>query len=203
KPGFYRVGLTVDNGRLSNLAWRDFYVVEKVDEWGTEAAGDAAAWSWFDPRSSVTYSLDEQIRISGRQSLKAVVSPYSGGRVNLLYPATKSAAVPLAGKKRLVFWLKAINENVPAWQDVNPVVTLHESDERALRLTPKGDLLSQPPYNEAREGWTYFSVPLAGDETWQRGGDEITRCNWLSLGFDSWGAPPLRIWLDGLAIVGD
>ena len=28
----------------------------------------------------------------------------------------------------------------------------------------------------------------------------ITTVNFLTIGFDSWGAPPLRIWLDGLAI---
>ena len=27
----------------------------------------------------------------------------------------------------------------------------------------------------------------------------LATANWLTIGFDSWGAPPLRIWLDGLA----
>ena len=42
--------------------------------------------------------------------MHALVEPYSGGRVSLLYPAAKKAAWPLEGKKHLVFWFKAINE---------------------------------------------------------------------------------------------
>ena len=128
------------------------------------------------------------------------VAPYGGFRLNLAYPASKRAGWSLTDKTRLVFWFKGINENVPAWQDANPIVTLYESDEKFLRLTPHGDLLSTPPYNEAREGWYYFAVPLAGDSQWRREGAAIDTVNWLAIGFDSWGAPPLRIWLDGLAL---
>ncbi|HEY3322719.1 MAG TPA: right-handed parallel beta-helix repeat-containing protein [Planctomycetota bacterium] len=203
-PGFYRVGLTVNNGLLSDLAWRDFYAVEDVEELGTE--GQAADWSWVDPQSKAKFSDDREVRISGRSSLYALIQPYSGMRVNLLYPSSRKAGWPLAGKKSLVFWFKGVNENVPAWQDANPIVTLHETEQKFVRLTPKRDLLSAPPYIEAREGWTYFVVPLAGDELWKRdssagvpAGAEMTTANWLTIGFDSWGAPPLRIWLDGLA----
>ena len=62
------------------------------------------------------------------------------------------------------------------------------------------DLLSQPPYNEAREGWTYFVVPLDGDDHWQPSGDVLQTVTEIRLGFDSWGAPPLEIWLDGLSV---
>ena len=197
-PGFYRVGLTVNNGLLSDLAWRDFYVVGTAPEIGTE--GQAAGWTWADPQSKVKFTDDARTKIAGSSSVFALAEPYGGFRLNLLYPATKDARLSLAGKTRLVFWLKAINENVPAWQDVNPIVTLHDSDEAFLRLTPKSDFLSSPPYNEAREGWTYFAVPLAGDKQWQREGGELTEVNFLTIGFDSWGQPPLRIWLDGLAL---
>ena len=198
EPGFYRVGLTVNNGELSDLAWRDFYVVEDVRELGTE--GQAADWSWIDPQSVVKFTDDGQIKISGDASLAALVQPYSGGRVSLLYPKSKAMQQSLAGKTALVFWIKAINENVPAWQDLNPIVTLYQADGKFVKLTPARDLLSQPPYNEAREGWTYFTVPLTGNELWKREGPELNTLNYLTIGFDSWGAPPLRIWIDGLAI---
>ncbi|MGE5191942.1 MAG: right-handed parallel beta-helix repeat-containing protein [Deltaproteobacteria bacterium] len=198
RPGFYRVGLTVTNGLLSDLAWRDFYVVGNAPEIGTE--GHAAEWTWFDPQSKVKFADDKAIRIAGKSSVFALAQPYGGFRLNLLYPASKQAGWSLAGKTRLVFWFKAINENVPAWQDANPIVTLYESDEKFLRLTPKGDFLSAPPYNEAREGWYYFAVPLAGDEKWQREGAALSTANFLSIGVDSWGAPPLRMWIDGLAL---
>lgn len=35
-PGFYRVGVSVNNGKLADLAWSDVYVVEKGEEIGTE-----------------------------------------------------------------------------------------------------------------------------------------------------------------------
>ena len=197
-PGFYRVGVTATNGLLSNLAWRDFYVVGKSVEAGTE--GQSADWTWVDRQSKVKFSNDEETKIVGKSSLFAQVAPYGGFRLNLSYPASKRAGWSLADKTRLVFWFKGINENVPAWQDANPIVTLYESDDRFLKLTPQGDFLSQPPYNEAREGWTYFAVPLAGDQKWKREGPDLKVANFLSIGFDSWGAPPLRIWIDGLAL---
>ena len=43
-PGFYRVGLTVNNGRFSDLGWRNFRVTDACPEFGTE--GPAADWSW-------------------------------------------------------------------------------------------------------------------------------------------------------------
>jgi parallel beta-helix repeat protein len=197
KPGFFRLGLTIHNGRLSDLAWRDLYVIEELPEAGTE--GNAGEWSWIDPQSKATFADDRDVKLLGDTSLRATIQPYSGTRVSLLHPSSKLAGWKLSGRRALGFWLKTINEHVPAWQDVNPVVTLYESESNFLRQTPRRDLLSQPPYNEAREGWTYFAVPLSGDATWERSGHDIETANYLTIGFDSWGAPPLRIWIDGLA----
>jgi parallel beta-helix repeat protein len=198
KPGFYRVGLTANNGLFSDLAWRDFYVVGNAPEIGTD--GQAADWTWFDPDSKVKFSDDLSTKIAGRSSVLALAESYGGQRLNLLYPASKKASWSLTDKTRLVFWFKAINENVPAWQGENPIVTLYDSEKTFMQITPKGDFLSSPPYNEAREGWYYFAVPLAGDAKWQREGADLTTANYLAIGVDSWGAPPLRIWIDGLAL---
>ncbi|MCU0959454.1 MAG: right-handed parallel beta-helix repeat-containing protein [Pirellulaceae bacterium] len=196
-PGFYRVGLTVNNGLLSDLAWRDFYVVDAGAEWGTEQV--ASAWGWIDPQSEVQFA-DDPAGIAGRFAVRALVQPYSGMMVHLLYPQSRDAAVPLAGKTRLVFWLRALNENLPAWQGPQPVVTLYESDERFAVLTPKQDLLSSRPNNEEREGWSYFVVPLAGNDQWERTGDLPKTLNFVTIGCDSWGAPPLQIWIDGMSL---
>jgi parallel beta-helix repeat protein len=197
-PGFRRLGLTVTNRSLSDLAWRDLYVVDGAKELATE--GQSGQWSWIDPESRVTFADDAAVRIQGRTSLRAEIRPYGGGRVSLLYPVTKQAGIPITGSMRLVFWIKAFNENVPAWQGPNPVVTLYESESRSVVLTPKDDLLSQRFNNEEREGWSRFVVPIAGDDLWLRKGAAISTANYLTIGFDSWGAPPLRIWIDGLTI---
>jgi parallel beta-helix repeat protein len=199
-PGFCRVGLTVTSGPLSDLAWRDLYVTEPVNEIGTESALSAAQWSFIDPKSRVIFQSDGEIKIVGNSSLRVLVNPYGGDRVSLRFPAATDLQIPLKGKSKLVFWIKFINENVPAWQNANPLLTLYESPTKLVRLEPRQDFLSNPPYNEARDGWTYLSVPLKGDLLWKREGDEIATVNSLTIGFDSWGAPPLKIWLDGLAI---
>ena len=199
-PGFYRVGLTVTSGPFSDLAWRDLYVVEPLGELGTEGTDVASRWSFIDPHSRVEFTADRKTRIVGESSLLAFVNPYGGERVSLRFPAATDLELPLENKSKLVFWIKSINENVPAWQNANPILTLYESPSRFLRLEPRQDLMSSPPYNEARDGWTYFTVPLKGDDLWKREGHAIATVNFLTIGFDSWGAPPLRIWLDGLAI---
>lgn len=201
RPGFHRVGLTVNNGRYSDLAWRDLYVVQDGSEEPTE--GPADRWGFVDPQSQVTFTRDTGNHIAGEASIHALVQPYGGQRVSLEYPRDHQANWNLAGKTHLVFWLKTRNENVPAWQDVNPLVTLGGAGNARVELRPKTDLLGQPAETEAREGWTYIRVPLAGDEHWKREGAALETLQWLSLGFDSWGAPPLEIWIDGLSLIAE
>lgn len=197
EPGFQRIALTVRDGDLSDLAWRDLYVVENIREIGTDKSTDG--WSWHDPDSKVNFELDAKNKLLGESSLLAKISPYSGGRVTLVNKLPNDG-VSLAGKKHLVFWLKTRNENVPAWQEVNPPITLRGAGDERMTLTPTRDFLSQPPYNEAREGWTYFAVPLAGSEDWKQDGKLPATLRTLEIGFDSWGAPPLLIWIDGLGL---
>ena len=47
-------------------------------------------------------------------------------------------------------------------------MTLSSTDGKEMKLTPVKDLLSDRPYLEAREGWTYFEVPLAGNDRVRR-----------------------------------
>ena len=197
QPGFYRLALTVDDGSLANLAWHDVYVVEPITEMGTEA--NAADWSWVDDQSKVEFSDDASLHLQGNSALLARINPYSGTRVTLRCAYKNPVPVP-ADRTHLVFWIKTRNEGTPAWQDVNPPITLHGPGGKTAQLTPTGDFLSNLPYNEAREGWAYFSVPLVGNDTWKRSGDAISEIAKLDIGFDSWGAPPLWIWLDGLGL---
>lgn len=197
-PGFRRLGLTVSNGVLADLAWRDVYVVDNAPEFGTE--GQSAQWTCVDPTSRVAFHDDTEQHVQGLRSIRADVRPYGGGRTELEFSAERTGGLPVRGAAKLVFWIRAINENIPAWQGNNPTVTLFESKSRSVTLTPRRDLMSQRLNNEEREGWSRFEVPLAGDDTWERQGDRVGSIHRLRLGFDSWGTPPLSIWVDGLSL---
>ena len=137
----------------------------------------------------------------GQSALGVVIQPYAGFRAALTFPKSLDAQWPLAGKTKLMFWLKAINADVTGWQG-GPFIVLHGDGGKRCHLEPKPgrDLMRELDDNEAREGWRLFEIPLRGDERWQLDGDLPATARAVSLAFDSWGAPTLRFWIDGLAI---
>jgi len=199
-PGFHRVALTVTAAGRSDLAWRDLYVVDDAAETGTEwPAGTVAptGWSATDPTSTVDFAIDRDVHLVGTASLRARIDPYGGGRVTLRHDLP-GAPRPIGRGARVVAWIAARNPNVPAWQDGNPVVTLTDATGRSMTLRPEKDLLATPATTESREGWLRIEAPVAGGEGWVRSGERLTEVSGLGLGFDSWGAPPLEIRIDGL-----
>lgn len=204
--GFHRLGLNVTDGKRSEIAWQNVYVTSDHSELGTE--GDASDWyvQDFDDRklssqqtSRAEFERDATERLCGKSSLRVVVRPYRGFRVAL---TTRSEFLnqSLQGKSKLTFWLKAINEDTTGWQG-GPFITLVDQAGKPYYLEPKKgrDLMRESPNSESREGWRLFEIPLAGDESWQAEGMLPNSVNKISLAFDSWGAPTLRFWLDGLA----
>ncbi|MDB5351642.1 MAG: hypothetical protein JWN86_2889 [Planctomycetota bacterium] len=198
EAGFYRVGMTVNNGRSASLDWRDLYIVDDLPEIGTD--GDLARWSWNDEQSKVIFTEDSRAYLAGHHSIRAEVRPYSGGRVNFVYSAPQDSLISSKGKTSLIFWIRSQNGNVTGWQGPNPVVTLLGPDGKSRKFTPKGDLLAQPAYNEGREGWTRIVVPLKADAAWEVVGDEVETIKSISIGLDSWGNDPLTVWIDGMGL---
>jgi parallel beta-helix repeat protein len=196
-PGFYRVGVTVIAGDRIDLGYRDLYVVSGNDEW----ANDPQQWTFVpDSILECTFSHDPNNSVVGDGATRVDVNPYHGGIARILFPRSKNARIASNGKKTLRFWWKATNPNMPGWQSNNPEITLHQDEERLLRLIPVRDLLKDPVYNEAREGWRYFEVPLRENSDWQREGTLPDTIEYVTIGFDSWGGDPLQIWIDGLTI---
>ncbi len=208
RAGFHRIGLNVSNGVWTQPGWRNVYVVRDVQEWGTE--GNAADWSIEDFHdrnrsaqqiSRAQFANESHDCLLGKSALHVVIEPYAGFRAALTYPKSRDARRSLAGKTKLSFWLKAINADAAGWQG-GPFITLHgEGEAKRCFLEPKKglDLMRDLEHNEAREGWRFFEIPLAGNEKWQRDGALPETVQAISLAFDSWGAPTLRLWLDGLA----
>jgi parallel beta-helix repeat protein len=206
RVGLHRLGLNVTDGQRSELAWQNVYVTSNNAEIGTE--GDASEWyvQDFEDRklssqqtSRAEFEIDTTDRLCGKSSLRVVIQPYRGFRVALSM-ASESLRQPLQGKTKLTFWLKAINEDTTGWQG-GPFITLVDQVGKPYYLEPaKGrDLMRESANSESREGWRLFEIPLAGDEVWQAEGSLPNSVNKISLAFDSWGAPTLRFWLDGLA----
>jgi len=126
KPGFYRVGLTVDNGGLAALAWRDLLITERVkEELGTE--GQATRWGYElesdDGRGRMHFENDPNGLI-GSQCLRFSPNPYPGAYATAIYPGSRDAHWDFSRKKEIRFWIRTENPNIPGWQNTGPVVRL-------------------------------------------------------------------------------
>jgi hypothetical protein len=216
--GLYSIGMTANNGRFSNLVYRDFLVYEDIAELGTE--DQAGQWSWDEvqpreglhverrheaavgpavpiasPRMRLDFRDDREVRLVGNSSLALRVEP-SGNPIRILYPREKNAGIPLAGKTALVFWVKMTNTNIHAWKGLMPTVTLYESPTRFCELRPYDD----PKNWQGGVEWIYKSVPLRGNPVWKLKGEVPATLNWVTVEFYPWGGAPFSAWIDGMAI---
>ena len=174
QPGFYRVAVTANNGYLAGLDFRDVYVFEPVKEMGTE--GQAAKWGYTmggneSGRGNVTFTNDK-IALVGNTSTAMRPDPYLGADVAAVFPKSQDAGWKLSDDKTLKFWIKFRNENNSNFQGPNPIIRLHSGDAAYTYMPVYAEmprnLLGDLPYAEARYGWLYVEVPLAGNDSWKR-----------------------------------
>ena len=207
RVGFHRIGLNISNGVRTEIAWQNVYVARDMTELGTER--DAANWLVEDLNdrtrsdnqiSKAVFTDEPTDRLIGQSSLRVVIRPYAGFRTALTYPKSRDANWPLAGKTKLVFWIKAINEDVTGWQG-GPFIRLDGEAGQQCHIEPMPGLdhMRNAEHNEARDGWRLFEIPLHANDQWQTIGDLPDKVQALALIFDSWGAPTLRFTIDGLA----
>jgi len=205
KPGFYRLALTVDNGVLADLAWRDLIVTQPVkQEIGTE--DQAAEWGFElegneDGRGRIMFSEDTDA-VVGKTALRFTPNPYPGLYATALFPGKRDADWDFSEKREVRFWIKATNPNLSGFQNPGPVLWLYGRDGRVKLEPVKGrNLFSDLPFSEARWTWMPVQVPLSGSADWTRtdsGKIDLRHISGLGLALDSWGNDPFTIWLDGL-----
>jgi parallel beta-helix repeat protein len=205
QPGYYRVGVTVSNGILADLAYRDVLVTKPVaHEFGTE--GDAAKWGFAlvgDPGGKARVVFEDVTdAVVGRTALKFSPVPYPGDDVTVTYPTPESEPWNLANKSKLTFWMKTENPNTTGFQDAGPVVKL-QGPNGTLTFTPGKNTnpIRDGGYSESRWTWLRLEIPLAGSEQWTRevkGNVNLDKINALSFTFDSWESAPFTVWLDGV-----
>jgi hypothetical protein len=207
KPGFYRLGLTAENGHSARLDWRDLLVVESnAQELGTE--GEAGRWG-YELESNTAGAArivftDDSPGLVGSRCLRFAPSVYPGGYATAIYPGSRDAGWNLSGKSKIRFWIKTRNPNVSGWQNAGPVVRLlGQTGQLEFKPVQDANLLNEPAFSEARWLWMPLSIPLEGDARWQRnvvGVVSLERIDGISLSLDSWGEEPFAVWLDGLTI---
>ena len=97
--------------------------------------------------------------------------------------------------------MKVINEDVTGWQG-GPFLVLHGEGDQRCYIEPKPgiDMMRHMEHNEGRTGWRRMEIPLQGNDLWQTDGNIPATARAVSLAFDSWGAPTLRIWINGMSI---
>jgi hypothetical protein len=206
KPGVYRLGLTVDNGVLADLAWCDLLVTDEVkDEIGTE--GQAGLWGYAvegnDGHGTMSFE-DDLDAVAGKTSLRFRIDPKLGA-ATAIFPRGRDADWDFTGKTRVRFWLQFENPNQEGFQNPGPVLILYSKDG-PIKIQPDKDhnLLNEVKLigNKGRHTWMLFEVPLAGGEGWERkdsGNADLHHIAGLGLAFASGGNDPITIWLDGLA----
>jgi parallel beta-helix repeat protein len=207
KSGFYRLGLTVDNGTLADLAWRDLIVTEPVkDEIGTE--GPIELWGFElegndDGRGKMRFAPDAD-SVVGKSSLRFTPDPYPGMYATAIFPKARDAKWDFSAKTKIRFWIKTTNPNLPGFQNAGPVLWLY-CKGGSVKIEPsKGrNLFGDLPFSEARWTWMPVEVPLTGNADWTRtdsGTVELSLVNGIGLSLDSWDAEPFTVWLDGLSV---
>ncbi len=202
KPGFYRVGLTVTNGTLSSLGWRDLVVTETtVDEMGTELS--AEEWGFEATGDNEIIFENDADSVIGRYSLKFSPRICDGEMATAVYPKTQDAGWDLSDRRNLVFWFKANNPNIPVEGSEDGAVSLTLAGEGGELKFTGFDCRIMPGglYSEARWTWYRVEIPLAGDDAWklEKTGDVNMKCvNAICFAVKTPGVMPYTIWIDGL-----
>ncbi|MGE5599569.1 MAG: PKD domain-containing protein, partial [Bacteroidota bacterium] len=197
-PGFKRVGLTVNNGKVADLAWFDVYVVSTGAETGTEAAASTWGYSLQIPQDHVWLTDDTEFRIKGTKSVKMETD--TGFLCHWHYPGAKNANWNLSGATAVSFWMSSRNQNTGGYQINTPTVRLCTNDSNYYEYTPSNGFNASLQYEEGRYGWVYFQVPFAGGSGWTRtvtGSPNLSQINYIQFIGDTWGAG-FVIWIDGL-----
>lgn len=202
RPGFYRVSLTVDNGRLAGLAFFDVYVTAGSTELGTE--DDVDNWLVVSDGTGLELECDYTRCIQGKRSIY-LLAP-KGKDHNLLYPKAKSLNLDIDSLSQLSFWLKFNAEPYTNKEHKRPIVWLHQDDDTYWEYRPKVAYFlerSLAPNSEDRGGWMLVSFPLRGeDPLWVREevGPTLKTVNYVVFNIGPSHSALSETWLDGLSL---
>lgn len=201
QPGFYRVGLTVDNGKLADLAFFNVYITAGLEEIGTE--GETADWEVASDGTGFELKPDYAEFVQGRNSLY-LFAP-NGKNHDLIYPKSKSLGLRSDSLSHLSFWLKFNAESYTDKEHRRPIIRLHEDIDNYWEYSPKvAHFLerSLAPNSEDRGGWLLISLPLKDEDSfWScREMGKLDNVNYITINIGPSKDCLSEIWLDGLQL---
>ncbi|WP_274362042.1 right-handed parallel beta-helix repeat-containing protein [Paenibacillus thermotolerans] len=202
KPGFYRVGVTVNNGKLAELAFADVYVHDARPETGTEHG--TSEWELISSDPAAQLGFDEVNRVQGGSSV--YVSARDGGNHTLVYPRKKDWNADLTNVDTMSFWLKYNAEHSSDSNNKKPVVRLHQDASNYYEFTPSTAFLEQllAPVSEQRYGWKEIRFALGGeDDVWSRaavGSPSMSHIQYIAIVEGPSSGGRSDFWLDGLQL---
>lgn len=168
KPGFYRSGLTVNNGKLADLEFVNIHVTPIGEEIGTDKCVEQ--WKIESDDKEVSVTNDNEYFISGNGSIH--VSARQGVNHVITYPKDKNLGLDLTNKNLMSFFLKFQTEADTDWNRSNkkPVVRLYESECNYIEYTPKTAYLEQlfVPVNEQKYEWKLIQFELDKPLDWDK-----------------------------------
>jgi parallel beta-helix repeat protein len=201
RPGFYRVGLTVHNGKLADLAWHDVYILHQSETIGA----DPDRWSVSTPDRDalLRLSADDRHKLTPSNSIRID----STARLAFAELAVPESAPRARQVRSLRFWVKFEHEVRDGFTAANLKVRLMQDDNRYYECLPRGAWLNWTRLpSEARYGWSLFEIVLDADAQeqagWQVravGNPQPDQLRSIRFCFDSIGGK-YRIWLDGISI---
>ncbi|MCB9854530.1 MAG: hypothetical protein H6818_02500 [Phycisphaerales bacterium] len=111
-------------------------------------------------------------------------------------PSARNANWDFSGASRIQFWIYAVNDNPPGFQNNGPQVKLG-SNGGTIVYAPSSELL-----NSARNNWLFIDIPLIGNSTWTRtdsGAVTLADVDYIEIHADTWDAG-FQLWVDDLTI---
>ncbi|TLS38381.1 right-handed parallel beta-helix repeat-containing protein [Pseudalkalibacillus caeni] len=163
-PGFYRAGVTVNNGQKADLDWIDVHVLDEGEELATNQLDH---WTVYSAESN------RFARISGDNIHKvtkdfAIKFQSDSKLARYVYQPPSQHFNTLSGYSTLSFWIKFQHEVRDGFSShQNPIIRLRQDGNKFFEYRPLAFELNWTTlYSESRNGWTFIEIPLSGSNEW-------------------------------------
>jgi parallel beta-helix repeat protein len=208
-PGFYRIGLTVSDGVLSDMAWFDLYVVPNPTTVLLSLKPDSAQLA-DDP-----YNRFSRLQLDNRHFVHHSPSAHIQSSSTLTQIRFLIfSGVKLSHANKLGLWMKYQHEVRDGFNHGQFVIRLVQDNNNYIQY-----VCNQPYYNwskiasEARYGWSHIEVPVtigipnidfdSATSAWQTssvGNPDLDRLQYVEVEYSSHGGH-FSVWLDEIAFI--